>query len=97
MSGWTHECSLHRPLLRYKYSLFLDPRDAMVQTWVMGPSDDYDVKLRDETRYGFGFGYVYRKKLVAKVSYNATKGFGRSPQSPVIVMCRQRVNRQQGH
>mmetsp|Transcript_14640 Transcript_14640/g.22746 ORF Transcript_14640/g.22746 Transcript_14640/m.22746 type:complete len:109 (-) Transcript_14640:13-339(-) len=42
----------------------------------MGPSDSYDQKLRDETRYGFGFSYVYRKKLLEKHPFNSSKTFG---------------------
>ncbi|KAJ1479698.1 nucleotide-diphospho-sugar transferase, partial [Baffinella frigidus] len=59
-----------------KYSLFLDPRDPIVQTWVMGPSGAYDAQLRDETRYGFGFTYVYRRELAIEMEYNHSQTFG---------------------
>mmetsp|Transcript_30688 Transcript_30688/g.62193 ORF Transcript_30688/g.62193 Transcript_30688/m.62193 type:complete len:107 (-) Transcript_30688:116-436(-) len=42
----------------------------------MGPSNDYDERLRDETRFGFGFSYVYRKKLALKHPFNESKTFG---------------------
>eukprot|EP00961_Rhodomonas_salina_P088364 1188343-Rhodomonas_salina.1 len=42
----------------------------------MGPSGDYDQRLRDETRFGFGFSYVYRKKIALKHPFNASKTFG---------------------
>jgi len=59
-----------------KYSLFLDPREKQVQTWVMGPSSDYDKKLQDETRFGFGFSYVYRKTLATRFEFSGDKTFG---------------------
>ena len=59
-----------------KYSLFLDPRESQVQTWVMGPSGEYDEKLRDETRYGFGFSYVYRKNIMTQHSFSRDITFG---------------------